>query len=52
MQNLQKLTTLHELFFLEQSEFLYCILATVAKVARAMGGFVLAAVVIDTFTGQ
>ena len=35
------------MFFKEQSEFLYCILATVALGARAMGGFVLSAVVID-----
>ena len=32
---------------MEQSEFLLCILATVAKVSRAIGGLALAAVVID-----
>ena len=32
---------------MEQSEFLLCILATVAKVDRAVGGLILDAVVID-----
>ena len=32
---------------MDQSEFLLCILASVAKVERAMGGLALAAVVID-----
>ena len=34
---------------MKQSEFLICILATVAKVSRALGGLAFAAVVIDIY---